>query len=317
MRMEILLGADARPSDGRPTVATVGMFDGVHRGHRMLFQRVLDEADRLDARSAIVTFDPHPLEVLAPAKAPCMLTTLDQRLRLFEEAGFDIALVLPFNRELAALTPEQFAKAALVEELNVCKILVGEDFRFGHDRAGDVQTLREIGKSDGFEAEAIGLLGGDGASKISSTVIRTLVAEGDVEGAAELLGHNYALAGEVVEGDKRGRELGFPTANLKPHPRACLPGNGVYAGWWVWDGQRLPGAINVGVRPTFKEGAPPLCEIFVLDFEGDLYGEHGEVEFAAFLRPEQRFGSADELIEQMKQDVDQARRITTAAEASH
>jgi riboflavin kinase / FMN adenylyltransferase len=306
--LEVLWGAEDRPTDDRATVATVGMFDGVHRGHRMLFQRVFDDARTLNARSAVVTFDPHPLEVLAPDKAPCMLTTLEQRLALFEDEGFDVALVLPFNRELAALTPQEFAKAALVDELNVTKIIVGEDFRFGHDRAGDVQTLREIGKSDGFEAEAVGLLG-DGESKISSTVIRRQIAEGDVEGAAELLGRRWRLLGKVVEGDKRGRTLGFPTANMKPHPRSCLPGLGVYAGSWVWQGRRLPAAINVGVRPTFKENDPPLCEVYVLDFDGDLYGERAEVEFAKFLRPEEKFESVDALIGQMHADVERVRLL--------
>ena len=306
MTMEILRGADSRPADDRPTVVTVGMFDGVHRGHKMLFARVMEEARSLAARAAVVTFDPHPLDVLAPNKAPCLLTTLEQRLALFEEEGFDIALVLPFNKELAALTPAQFAKEALVEELHVRKILVGEDFRFGHDRAGDVETLREIGASDGFEAEAIPLLGGRD-EKVSSSDIRRLVAQGEVVRAAEVLGHPFRLAGKVVEGDRRGRELGFPTANLKPHPRACLPGNGVYAGWWIWKGKRLAGAINVGVRPTFKEGEAPLCEIHVLDFDGDLYGETGEVEFTDRLRAEEKFASADALIEQMKKDVANAR----------
>jgi riboflavin kinase / FMN adenylyltransferase len=306
--IEVLFGADARPSDDRPTVATVGMFDGVHRGHRLLFERVFEDAKRLEARSAVVTFDPHPLDVLAPDKAPCLLTTLEQRLRLFEDAGFDVALVLPFDRELAELTPEQFAKAALVDELNVRKILVGEDFRFGHKRSGDIGTLNEIGRADGFEAEAIPLLG-DADAKIGSSAIRRLIAEGEVGEAASLLGHSFRLAGEVVAGDKRGRELGFPTANLRPHPRACLPGHGVYAGYWVWDGKRLPGAINVGVRPTFKQGAPQLCEIYILDFDGDLYGQRGEVEFAAFLRPEERFDSAEALIAQMHADVDAARRV--------
>ncbi|MEX0875616.1 MAG: bifunctional riboflavin kinase/FAD synthetase [Actinomycetota bacterium] len=307
--METLWGADERPSDDRPTVVTVGMFDGVHRGHRLLFDRVFDDAKKLGARSAVVTFDPHPLEVLAPDKAPCMLTTLDQRLKLFEDVGFDIALVLPFNKELSLLTPHEFAKEALVEELHVRKILVGEDFRFGHDRAGDVVTLRDIGKSDGFEAEAIGLLGDEEGKRVSSTDIRRLVAQGDVEGAAALLGHPFKLAGTVVEGDRRGRSLGFPTANLAPHPRACLPGNGVYSGWWVWAGRRLPGAINVGVRPTFKADAQRLCEIYVLDFEGDLYGQEGEVEFLAFLRPEEKFSDADSLIHQMERDIARSREI--------
>ena len=306
--MEILHGATQRPSDDRPTVATVGMFDGVHRGHRMLFERVIAEAKERDARSGVVTFDPHPLDVLAPAKAPCMLTTIDQRLTLFEKAGFDVALVLPFNKELAALSPLDFAREALVDELNVCKILIGADFRFGHDRAGDVGTLQEIGKTDGFEAEAIGLLEGD-EGKISSSDVRLLLREGQVEGAAALLGRPFALAGEVVEGDKRGRELGFPTANIAPSPRACLPADGVYAGWWSWRGDRLPAAINVGTRPTFKEGEPSLCEVFVIDFDGDLYGEHGEVEFTHRLRDELKFDSAEALIEQMHADVKRTRAL--------
>ena len=305
--MEVLRGAHERPSEQRPTVCTVGMFDGVHRGHGMLFDRVLNEAKALDARSGVVTFDPHPLAELAPAKAPCMLTTLDQRLRLFEGAGFDVALVLPFDEELAALSPERFARAALVEELNVCKILVGEDFRFGHDRAGDVSTLREIGKKDGFDADAVGLLEGD-EGKISSSDVRLLLGSGQVEGAAVLLGRPYRLWGTVVEGDRRGRDLGFPTANIAPHPQACLPGNGVYAGWWVSEAGRLPAAINVGVRPTFRSDDKRLCEVHVLDFEGDLYGATGEVEFAAYLRPELKFDSAEALIEQMRSDVSDARR---------
>lgn len=309
--MEVLWGTEVRPSEDRPTVATVGMFDGVHRGHKMLFDRVLAEAKALGARAGVVTFDPHPLEVLAPDKAPCMLTTIEQRLRLFEASRFDVALVLPFNRELAALTPHEFSRAALVQELHVCKILVGEDFRFGHNRAGDVSTLREIGTTDGFEAEAIGLLEGD-EGRISSSDIRLLLSSGRVEGATVLLGHPYRLAGTVVGGDKRGRDLGFPTANIRPHPKACLPGLGVYAGWWISPrsgGERLPAAINVGVRPTFKESDPPLTEVYVLDFDGDLYGSSGEVEFTAFLRREEKFASVDALIDQMGRDVEQTRAL--------
>jgi len=306
--MEVLHGAKDRPRDDRPTVVTVGMFDGVHRGHRMLFERCFEEAKRLQSRSAVVTFDPHPLEVLAPDKAPCILTTLEQRLGLFEDAGFDVALVLPFNKALAQLSPFEFAREALVEELHVRKVLVGEDFRFGHDRAGNVATLGEIGAQEGFEAEAVGLLGGD-EGKISSSDVRLLLREGLVEAASSLLGRGYRLAGEVVAGDKRGRTLGFPTANIKPSPHACLPALGVYAGWWCWDGKRLPAAINVGVRPTFKQDDPPLTEVYVLDFEGDLYGAHGEVEFTARLRPELKFESVDALIEQMNEDVARTRDL--------
>jgi riboflavin kinase/FMN adenylyltransferase len=307
--MEVLWGADARPAESKPTVVTIGVFDGVHRGHAMLFDYVVQQAVAIDARPAIVTFDPHPMEVIAPERAPCVLTTIDQRLALFEAHGFDLTLVLHFDRELASLEPEQFVRRMLVEELGVRKVIFGEDFRFGHNRAGDASTLSELGRTLGFEAEAIGLLGTSDGGRISSTEIRRLIGEGDVEGAAELLGRRYRLAGEVVHGDERGRKLGFPTANLVPHPRACLPGNGVYAGWWVEQGRRLPGVVNVGVRPTFKESDRPLCEIHIFDFEGDLYGARGEVEFAALLRPEQRFDGVDALVAQIAADAARAREL--------
>jgi len=308
--MEVLRGTQARASGEGACVATIGVFDGVHRGHATLFDLVTTEATKLGARAAIITFDPHPVSVLAPEHAPCVLTTIDQRLALFEAYGFDLAVVLPFNREFASLSPEAFVRAALVDEVRARKVVVGEDFRFGHKRAGDVDTLKELGREFGFEAEAIPLVGGT-EGEIHASQVRRLVADGEVEHAAELLGHGFRLAGEVVHGDERGRQLGFPTANLKPHPRACLPRNGVYAAWWVWAGKRLPGVVNVGTRPTFKEDAPPLAEIFVLDFEGDLYGEHGEIEFTHFLRPEEKFDGIDALVAQIRADVQRARELLT------
>lgn len=318
--METLWGADARPAESRPTVVTVGMFDGIHRGHALLFSKVTEQARALDARAAIVTFEPHPLEVIAPDRAPCVLTTISQRLALFEEHGFDLVLVLRFDEELASHSPEEFVRATLVEELRVRRVIVGTDFRFGHNRAGDVNTLTELGTKFGFEAEAIGLLG-DGQDapsgapsdgKISSSEIRRLIGEGKVAEAAELLGRSYRLAGTVIRGDERGRTLGFPTANLGPHPRACLPGRGVYAGWWVWDGRRLPGVINVGVRPTFGASVSPLCEIHIFGFEGDLYEAEGEVEFTAFLRPERRFEGVEALMAQISEDAERARVLLSA-----
>ncbi len=306
--MEILRGTDARASGDRACVATIGVFDGVHRGHAALFERVAAEAKKLDARAAIITFEPHPVEVLAPDRAPCLLTTIEQRLGLFEEHGFDLALILRFDRAFANLTPDEFVRATLVDEVRARKVLVGDDFRFGHDRAGDVTTLAVLGGKYGFEAQAIELVGGtEGA--IHASRVRALVAECDVESAAALLGRGFRLAGEVVHGDERGRQLGFPTANLSPHPRAGLPGNAVYAGWWVWKGRRLPGVVNVGVRPTFKQDDPPLAEVHVLDFEGDLYGEQGEVEFSHFLRPETKFDGIDALIAQIRADAERAREL--------
>ncbi|MGH2759399.1 MAG: bifunctional riboflavin kinase/FAD synthetase [Actinomycetota bacterium] len=309
--MEILWGAEDRPSEPGPTVVTVGMFDGLHRGHAMLFERVLGEARTLGARAAVVTFNPHPLEVLAPDKAPCVLTTLEQRLALFAETRFDLALVLRFDRELASLDPEAFTRAALVDDLHVRKVIVGEDFRFGHRRAGDVNTLRELGSRFGFEAEAIGLLGGSD-HKISSTDIRRLIGEGKVEAAAEVLGRPHRLAGAVVPGQGLGRELhGLPTANLEAHPRACLPGHGVYAGWWVWKGERRPGVVNVGRKrgPQLDPAPRTVVEIHVFEFDGNLVGEAGEIEFTVFLRPEMSFGGRDELAAQIRRDADRAREL--------
>lgn len=317
--METLWGADAHPSEPGPTVVTVGMFDGVHKGHSMLFSRVLTEARELGARSAVVTFDPHPLSVLAPEKAPCVLTTLGQRLGLFEEAGFDIALVLGFDAELAALDPEAFTRAALVEDLQVRKVIVGQDFRFGHARSGDVGTLRELGDRFGFEAEAIGLLGdpSEGSDgKISSTNIRSLIAAGEMEDAARLLGRRYKLYGTVVAGQGIGREMhGLPTANLGADPHACLPGLGVYAGWWVWQGTRRPGVVNVGRErgPDLDPAPRTVVEIHVFDVEEDLIGEQGEIEFASFLRPEMRFSGNEELAAQIRQDADRAREVLGAS----
>ncbi len=310
--MEILWGADDRPAEPAPTVVTVGMFDGVHKGHAMLFARVFEAAKVLGSRSAVVTFDPHPLEVLAPDKAPCALTTLDQRLGLFAEQGFEIALVLRFDRDLASLDPEAFTRAALVDDLHVRKVIVGEDFRFGHKRAGDINTLRELGARFGFEAEAIGLLGTSDQKRISSTDIRRMIGEGKVEDAAELLGHSHRLAGTVVPGQGLGRKLhGLRTANLEAHPKACLPRHGVYAGWWIWEGQRRPGVINVGKErgPQLEPAPRAVVEIHVFDFDGDLVGEAGEVEFAAFLRGERSFTASDELAAQIRRDADQAREL--------
>jgi riboflavin kinase/FMN adenylyltransferase len=312
--MEILWGVEARPSEPRPTVVTVGMFDGGHRGHAALFERVRAEAAALDARPAVVTFDPHPLAVLAPDKAPCALTTLDQRLRLFERSGFEIALVLRFDRELAALDPEAFTRAALVEDLHVRKVIVGEDFRFGHKRAGDVRTLSELGRSFGFEAEAIALVG-ENSSRISSTDIRRLIAEGKVEDAAELLGHAFRLAGTIVPGQGLSRELhGLPTANLDPSPGVCLPGIGVYAGRWVWQGASRPGVINVGRErgPDMAPAPGTVVEIHVFDFNTDILGEQGEIEFTAFLRPEMRFTGTEELVAQIHSDAERARELGRA-----
>lgn len=308
--MEVLRGTTGRSgsSEKSPAVVTIGTFDAVHRGHQALFRRVVDEARRLQATPTVITFDRHPIEVLAPEKAPCRITTLEQRLRLVEELGVERALVLPFTRDLASLEPEAFVEEVLVAGLGVRKVLVGRDFRFGRERRGDVELLGDLGRREGFEVEACELVEGEDGP-VSSTVVRRLVSEGGVGSAAELLGRPFRLAGSVVHGAGRGgAELGFPTANLEVHPLACLPGLGVYAGWWLWDGRRIPGAVNVGIRPTFTPDPEPVVEIHLLDFSGDLYGATGEIEFHSRLRDELRFSSAEELVEQMRADVEETRR---------
>jgi riboflavin kinase/FMN adenylyltransferase len=291
-----------------PTVATVGAFAVVHRGHATLLDRVRTEAGRLQAAPALLTFEAHPQEVLHPENAPCVLATLDQRLEQFEAAGLETVVVVPFTIELSQLSPEEFVRMALVDTLGVRKVVVGEDFRFGHRRVGDIATLERLGADLGFSCEAIGLVEADG-HKVSSSQIRALVGSGRLEEATELWGRAFRLAGEVVPGDKRGRDLGFPTANIRPYPRACLPATGVYAGRWLWRGREYPSAINVGFRPTFTPAEHPLVEVHILDFDQDIYGEQGEVEFTARLRDEVRFESAEALVEQMHRDAARAKRL--------
>ena len=304
-------GLETVPTGWGHCVVTIGVFDGVHRGHVALFERVAMEAKADGVRAAIVTFEPHPVEVLAPERAPCVLTTIDQRLSLFEEHGFDLGVVLTFDRSLASLTPADFVQAALVDEVAARRVIVGEDFRFGHNRAGDITTLSELGREFGFEAEAMHLVS-DAGRRISSSDIRRLISEGDVSAAAALLGRGYRLAGTVVRGQAIARELhGFPTINLATHERACIPGLGVYAGWWVWRGRRLPGVANVGRErgPGYDPAALPVVEIHIFDFDEDVGGESGEIEFTAFLRPEMRFDGADALAAQIRDDADRARQV--------
>lgn len=313
--MEILEGPGVQP-DGPtrraqgPSVLTIGTFDGVHRGHQALHRRVVEEAERLDAAAGVVTFDRHPLQTLLPDKAPCMLSTLDQRLTLLEAEGITAVFVLEFTRAVADLSPEEFVRYAVVDAMRARKVVVGPDFRFGHDRSGDVDLLEELGERHGFEVEIVRLEENQAGEKISSTRVRGFVAEGEVGEAAKLLGRPYRLAGTVVRGEGRGSKIGFPTANLAPHPGGCLPGLGVYAGWWFWRGEVLPGVINVGVRPTFERGRPDaVVEIHVFGLDGELYEQPAEVGFEERLRGEQKFASVDELVEQIRRDAEAARRI--------
>jgi riboflavin kinase / FMN adenylyltransferase len=302
---------DERPTPSEGTVVTIGAYDGVHLGHRHLLSRLQARAAARGLRSAVVTFDRHPATVVRPDSAPPLLTDLDQKLELLADCGIDLTLVVPFDRGRADETAEDFVAEVLVRSLDARLVVVGEDFHFGHGRKGNVALLTELGAMAGFDVEGVSLAEADGDA-VSSTRIRQLVADGDVGGAAVLLGRDHQVRGEVVHGDGRGGpELGFPTANVDVPAAIALPGLGIYAGRYRRpDGSRHPAAISVGNRPTFYERAPgPLVEAYLLDFDGDLYGEEGQVSFARRLREERRFDRVEDLVAQMQVDVEEARRV--------
>lgn len=293
------------------TAVAIGVFDGVHRGHRTVIEQLVELATDRGLAPAALTFDPHPIAVLAPDRAPKLLSTIGQRIRALTNAGADIVGVLPFPviREMA---PEQFAGDVLGRHLNARVVAVGADFRFGRDRAGDLETLRSIGSEVGYEVLAVDLVSGDGHGPISSTRIRALLTSGDVEGAANLLGHPYEVSGIVVEGDRRGRTIGFPTANLAVDEHIATPADGVYSAWAVCHGRIRPAVVNIGVRPTF-DGTRRTIEAHLLEYDGDLYGKQVDIRFISRIRGERRFDSVDDLVAQIGLDVEDARAALRTA----
>ncbi|TMK23044.1 MAG: bifunctional riboflavin kinase/FAD synthetase [Actinobacteria bacterium] len=313
--MKTVQGTAGLPQDVKPSVATIGVFDGVHVGHQMLLKKVVDEARARDAKAVVVTFDRHPLELLSPPDAPQLITTLRQRAEVFEALGIDMLLVLRFDDRLRNLEPDQFVDRVLVDALGAVHLVVGENFRFGHGGAGSVEMLAELGKERGFTVEVFSLLegagGGDGASQpaVSSSLIRRQLADGDVEHVAEELGRPFRLEGHVVRGAGRGRGLGIPTANLDVPAKVILPKVGIYAGWMEHAGERHPAVINIGYNPTFEERDRPIVEVHALDFDGDLYGRVIGVEFTHRLRDERKFPDADSLMEEIRRDIARARDL--------
>lgn len=314
MTVQLWRSLDDVPADLARTVVTIGNFDGVHLGHRQVLARARRVADDRGLTLVVVTFDPHPMAVLRPEHAPTSLTTLEARAELLAEAGADAVLALPFDRDVASWTPEEFVDRVLVDGLGAAAVVVGANFRFGHRAAGDVATLVALGADRDLDAEGIEL---DGGPQVwSSTYVRTCLAAGDVAGAAEALGRPYAVRGEVVRGDQRGRDLGYPTANVPVGPRAAAPADGVYAGWLrrLDTGESLPGAISVGTNPTFAGERERRVETYVLDrTDLDLYGVEVEVGFVDRLRGMVAFDSVEELLEQMADDVDRAREALRPA----
>lgn len=318
--MRVWRSLDEVPTDLGRSVVTIGNFDGVHLGHQHVVKQAGEVAARLGLdRVVAVTFDPHPMAVLRPDHAPPTLTRIDERVALLHAVGVDDILVLPFSREIAAWSPERFVEEILVRSLHAAAVVVGANFRFGSRASGDVAVLQRLGQEHDFETEGIAL---DGGPQVwSSTYVRTCLAAGDVEGAAEALGRPVSVRGVVERGDQRGRELGYPTANV-PTTTTAVPADGVYAGWVsVLDSdagpldesaerELMPAAISVGVNPTFAGERGRRVEAYVLDRDDlDLYDRQVEVVFVKRLRGMLRFESVDELVQAMRDDVDRAREL--------
>ncbi|GAA2513612.1 bifunctional riboflavin kinase/FAD synthetase [Pilimelia columellifera] len=302
-------GWDAAPADWGRSVVTIGVFDGVHRGHQATIGHAVDRARELGLRSVVLTFDPHPSEVVRPGSHPAVLTSASRKAELVEQLGVDALWVLPFTPELSRLPAPEFVHDLLVERAHAAVVVVGGNFRFGHRAAGDVALLGRLGRRFGFQVTNAPLVGGQSAEVFSSTHVRACVAAGDVAAAAAALGRPHRLEGVVVRGDQRGRELGFPTANLLTERYAAAPADGVYAAWLVGHGPApLMAAVSVGTNPTFS-GVERRVEAFVLDFDGDLYGERLALDFVARLRPMVAYDEVGALVDQIRVDVEQTREL--------
>jgi len=309
-------GLEATPGDLGRTVVTIGMYDGVHRGHQKLIGAAVARAAAMRRPCLLLTFDPHPAEVVRPGSHPAILTSLDRKAELVAELGVDAMCVLPFTEEFSRLSPETFTHTVLVEQLHAAQVVVGENFTYGYKAAGDVETLTREGRRFGFAVEGVPLAAvDDDEVTISSTYVRACVAAGDMESAAAALGRPHRVDGVVVRGDRRGRDMGYPTANVESPPFTAIPADGVYAGHLVTrdprsgaSRERFPAAISVGSNPTFQ-GSRRTVEAFVLDYDGDLYGEHVGVEFVQRLRPMAAFPDVEALLAAMAQDVTDTRGI--------
>jgi riboflavin kinase/FMN adenylyltransferase len=304
-------GYDAAPGGWGRSVVTIGVFDGVHRGHQEIIGHAVKRARELDVQSVVVTFDPHPSEVVRPGSHPPVLTEPARKAELIEQLGVDVLCVLPFTLEFSRLSAEAFVHDVLVAHLHAALIVVGENFRFGHRAAGDVDLLRRLGRTFGFAVEGAPLVADD-STVFSSTYIRSCVDAGDVTAAARALGRPHRLEGVVVRGDGRGRQIGFPTANLLTGRYAAVPADGVYAAWLVRGrDERLPAAVSIGTNPTFS-GRERRVEAYVLDFDGDLYGERLALDFVTRLREMRTYTEVEALVAQIHEDVAQTREVLAA-----
>lgn len=313
----------ACPWPGERSVVTIGAYDGLHVGHRTIIDKVVDRARRDGSKSVLVTFDRHPASLVRPASAPKLLTDHEQKIELLRDTGLDAVAVVLFDAEQAAESPQEFVTRVLVRCLGVAHIIVGSDFHFGRGRAGNVELLTTLGvHGPGFTVEPVSLIAGHTGVTASSTEIRRLLMAGQIEDANVMLGRQFELRGVVAHGDARGRTIGFPTANVEVPASMCVPGDGVYAAWYVRPGHDvpLPAAVNIGRRPTFYENAPvSLIEAHVIESGDtqpgntqpgnlDLYGEVAHVRFVARLRGEQKFEGLEALKSQLAIDIAAARQ---------
>jgi riboflavin kinase/FMN adenylyltransferase len=304
---------DELPDAPEGRSVALGTFDGVHLGHRRVISSARDWGREHRIRTGVVTFDPHPLQVLRPAEPPKLLTTTAVKIRLIDALGVDEVIVIPFTRDFSRLEPDEFSRDVLARRIGARHVSVGTNFRFGHRAAGDADHLRARTE---FETEVVPLVE-RGGEPVSSSRIRELVVAGDVAGAAELLAAPFVLEGSVVTGDARGRELGMPTANLEPAPELVVPATGIYAARANVTGadgraDEVAAAVSVGVRPTFQDAGDLRVEAHLIDFDGDLYGRTMQLAFLARLRDEERFDSPEALVDQMQKDVQDVRRVVAS-----
>jgi len=308
--MQVIRGLHNLRAEHQGCVATIGNFDGVHRGHQAVFGHLREKAQQFGLPATVITFEPQPQEFFAPDKAPARLTRMREKLRAISNTGIDRVVLLEFSNKLAAMSAEQFVQRLLVDGLGIRYLFVGDDFRFGKRRAGDIRMLRQVGEKQLFKVESMNtFVVGD--ERVSSTRIRELLAAGELQQAAHYLGRPYRICGRVAHGDARGRTIGFPTANVNLH-RKVSPLNGVYAvSVYGLGSEGAPGVANIGTRPTVKGDRRYLLEVHLFDFEQDIYGAHVEVEFRLKLRDEKRFDSFDQLRQQIERDSRAARVFLT------
>jgi riboflavin kinase/FMN adenylyltransferase len=287
-------------------VLTLGNFDGVHLGHQAIFKKVVDRAGEINGTSIAFTFEPHPLKVLAPERSPKLLNTFHGKMELFEAEGIEVVICANFTREFADQNPEDFARDVLHKKIGVREVYVGYDYAFGKGREGSIVSLKEMGRTYGFQVGVVEAVQVDG-TVVSSSIIRDLISTGRVSEAVPFLGRRYTIEGEVVHGSHRGHSLGFPTANLRIF-NELLPAYGVYAVLATVDRRKLKGVASIGVRPTFDTGSVSV-EVYLFDYGGDLYGKQMDVSFVKRLRGEEKFGNAELLVRQIRKDVHEAEMI--------